>query len=199
MPGNERISRYVLLLTLCFLTAPLWAAAQERGNLPTGITALSNGGPPVPAVKTPVPPTAALTLKKRPIPRAKGVMSVENSADGGWVAEGHMLIFSQRGTPKSTAPMRPQIHIPAGAVITSVYWRLETGRPLPADVSLAACMPGKCLPLQGQAGRSDDLAGMPADNPIILMLSMAGRGAINPPVVVTSFQLQVNYRNGAAR
>ncbi len=199
MLRNELINSGVWLFCLYFAAAPLYTTAQEKGQLPPGINALSDQGPALGNAKTPARLPAPLVLKKRPVPLAKGVMSVENSADGGWVAEGHMLILSQRGIPKSSAPMRPYIHIPAGAVITSVYWRIASGQPLPADVSLAACMPGKCLPLQGQAGRSDDLAGLPADNPMVLVLSMAGRGAITPPVVVKYYQMQINYRTGASR
>jgi flagellar protein FlhE len=199
MIRNQTIRSGLLLFCLYYAAAPLYATAQEKGQLPPGIKALSDQGPAVGDAKTPARLPAALALKKRPVPLAKGVMSVESSADGGWVAEGHMLILSQRGIPKSSAPMRPYIHIPAGAVITSVYWRIVSGQPLPTDVSLAACMPGKCLPLQGQSGRSDGLAGQPADNPLVLTLSMAGRGAITPPAVVKYYQLQINYRTGASR
>ncbi len=199
MIRNEAIGSGLLLCCLYFAAAPLTTTAQEAGQLPPGIKALSDQGPAAGDAKTPARLPAALALKKRPVPLAKGVMSVENSADGGWVAEGHMLILSQRGTPKSSAPMRPYIHIPAGAVITSVYWRIVSGQPLSTDVSLAACMPGKCLPLQGQSGRSDGLAGQPADNPMVLTLSVAGLGAMTPPVVVKYYQLQINYRGGASR
>ena len=64
---------------------------------------------------------------------------------------------------------------------------------------MTICMPDRCLPLDGQAGRSDALAGEPAENPLTLVLKMAGQGVITPPVVVKFYQLQVNYRNGTTR
>ncbi|WP_413724777.1 flagellar protein FlhE [Sodalis sp. RH16] len=110
-----------------------------------------------------------------------------------------MLILSQRGYVKSSPPMRPLSHLPAAAQVTSVYWRINTDGALPPGVSMMICMPGKCLPLDGLAGRSDALAGIPADNPLVLELNMAGGGAIVPPVMLKSYQIQVNYRTGTIR
>ncbi len=126
-------------------------------------------------------------------------MSIESSADGGWSAEGHMLIMSQRGQVKSSPPMRPLTHLPTGAQVTSVNWRITTDGVLPQGVSMMICMPGKCLPLDGLAGRSDALAGIPADNPLVLELNMAGGGAVVPPVMLKTYHIQVNYRIGAPR
>lgn len=123
--------------------------------------------------------------------------AAKKTADGGWVAEGHMLPLTQGGYAISSRPIRPVKPLPAGARVTSLYWRIKTAHALPKGISLSICMPAKCVVLDGLAGRNEALAGMPADNPILLMLKMAGRSAIAPPVVVTSFQLQVNYRGSA--
>lgn len=144
-------------------------------------------------------PPAAAPLRREPVTRAKGIMSVVGRADGGWSGEGHMLILGQRGQKQSSPPMRPQTPLPADARITSVYWRIETRRPLPPAISMDICLQDKCLPLDGQAGRSDALADMPAGNPVTLVLSMAGRGALSPPVIVTNYQILINYRDGAKR
>ncbi|XBS68384.1 flagellar protein FlhE [Acerihabitans sp. KWT182] len=131
--------------------------------------------------------------------QAKGFMSIEGNANGGWSAQGRMLVVNQRGAVKSSPPLRPLTRLPAGAKVSSVNWRIKSGGALPSGVSLTLCMPAKCLPLDGLAGRSDGLAGMPADDALVLGIVVAGTGVLFPPVVLTSYQVQVNYTNGATR
>ncbi|HEY0209306.1 flagellar protein FlhE [Acerihabitans sp.] len=119
---------------------------------------------------------------------------VSSGHQGGWQGIGHMLVLTQRGSAKSSPPMRPFAPLPAGVRVTSVNWRIDTGRPLPSHASLSLCMPGKCVDLDGLSGRSDAFAGQPADNPVTLVIQVAGRGTLSPPPVLNRFQVLVNYQ-----
>ncbi|MEA9392611.1 flagellar protein FlhE [Acerihabitans sp. TG2] len=114
-------------------------------------------------------------------------------ADGGWEAMGHMLRVSRRGSIITSEPMRPADALTSGAQVTSIIWRIENQQPLPPGASMAICLSGKCVVLHGLAGRSDALAGLPADNPLTLQINVNGRGAIYPPILLTRYQVLVNY------
>ncbi len=105
-----------------------------------------------------------------------------------------MLFLGQRGSVKSSAPMRPVTAPPAGALVTSISWRIDTERPLPAGAMLAVCLPVKCVYLDGLSGRSDALAGAPANNPLTLLVKVDGSGAFYPQILLTRYQILVNYR-----
>lgn len=145
-------------------------------------------------------PQPELTAR-RPAPSApvSPAHQAMGGAQGGWQGVGHMLVLSQRGYAKSSPPMRPLARLPSGARVTSVNWRIDTAGPLPSNLVLALCMPGKCIYLDGFAGRSDALAGWPADNTVTLLAQAAGRGAIDQPLTLREFQVQVNYQGELKR
>jgi len=115
-------------------------------------------------------------------------------ADGGWEAKGVMLSVGQRGSVKSSEPLRPIHPLTSGARVTSVIWRIENQQPLPPGAMMAICLSGQCVKLDGLAGRSDALAGVPADNPLTLQVKVNGSGALNPPILLTGYQILINYR-----
>ncbi|NDL62627.1 flagellar protein FlhE [Acerihabitans arboris] len=175
------------------------AAPGVRANL--GVSIRVTPPPEIQAAWTqPKPPTQD-AHRPRPGAAAAGGPPIPtgNRADGGWQGTGRMLVLHQLGYAKSSPPMRPSARLPDGAQVTSIYWRIETDRPLPPRSALAICMPGKCVYPDGLAGRSDALAGMTADNQVTLLIKVAGRGVITPPVTLKHYQVQVNYRGGAVR
>lgn len=87
------------------------------------------------------------------------------AADGAWQGNGTQLILSQRGGSVAGPALRPQNLLPAGAVVTSINWHIESERPLPSGVRLALCLGERCFFPDGLAGRNLALAGQPAGNP----------------------------------
>jgi flagellar protein FlhE len=114
-------------------------------------------------------------------------------ADGGWEAKGYMLRVSRRGSITSSEPMRPPYRLAPGARVTSIIWRIDNQQPLPSGTSMAICLSGKCVILDGLAGRSDALAGVPGDNPLTLQINVNGRGEVYPAILLTHYQVLVNY------
>ncbi|WP_413728532.1 flagellar protein FlhE [Sodalis sp. RH19] len=184
--------------------APLAAAMPALGNgVPAagaalGISArvVAPGGGTGPVR---MPPADLAARRAAPDAPAGFGHQIKGGAQGGWQGTGQMLVLSQRGSAKSSPPMRPFAPLPAGVRVTSINWRIETGRPLPSQVVLALCMPGKCVYLDGLAGRSDAMAGQPADNPVTLLIQVAGRGVINQPLIVNRYQVLVNYQGDIKR
>ncbi len=126
-------------------------------------------------------------------PAASNGDSPPPRADGGWEAKGVMLSVGQRGSVKSSAPMRPLSPLTSGARVTSIVWRIEAQRPLPAGAMMAICLSGKCIIVDGLSGRSDALAGAPADNPLTLQVKVNGSGALYPPILLIRYQILINY------
>lgn len=124
--------------------------------------------------------------------------SAATAADGGWQAQGRLLTLSRLGQAQSSPPLRPTARLPGGAKVTSISWRINAGRPLPARAELAICMPGKCVKLDGLAGQTTALNGLPADNPVQLLIKAEGRGALTPPIMLRQYVIQVNYQSKTA-
>ncbi|TKI08302.1 flagellar protein FlhE [Martelella alba] len=192
-PGMTRraADRVGLFALAGLLLMPPSDAAEKA--LPAGIEPLVAGK----AASGAAPPSSApLSGAARPTVRAPGIKSITGRADGGWSAEGRMLTVNQRDYVVSSLPLRPTVPIPSDARVTSVYWRVETLRPLPAGMTLRLCLSERCRPLDAPTGRSDAWTMWPAGGPAVLELALPGRGTLVPPVVVTRYQILVNYRNG---
>ncbi|MGP4142143.1 flagellar protein FlhE [Sodalis praecaptivus] len=121
------------------------------------------------------------------------------AADGAWQGNGTQLILSQRGSSVAGPALRPHNLLPAGAVVTSIAWHIESERPLPSGVRLALCLGERCFFPDGLAGRNLALAGHPAGNPATLRLKWPGRGAVVPPVRLLRYWVLINYRSPGSR
>lgn len=162
--------------------SPAWASSNPP-VMPPAIDTLKPGGSAAQAT----PPSVKSNRRTVPL------------ADGGWEAMGRMLSIGQRGNVTSTGPLRPVRRLPDGARVTTLFWRIDSDRPLPSGVMLAVCLAGKCVLLDGLAGTSGALAELPADNPLTLQVKVNGSGAIHPPILFTHYQILVNYRAAQAR
>lgn len=111
------------------------------------------------------------------------------AASGSWSAtvEGPRIAGPDR--IYASAPLKPPAQA-AGAHIRRLHWRYA----VPADRRPIAelCMGRQCVPLNGNRGASDALAGRPADAPLVFRFRLSP--GERRPLQVGAIQLLVDYR-----
>ncbi len=108
-------------------------------------------------------------------------------AAGSWVAEAPALRAAVVGRETASEALSP----PAGTEgrIREVRWRFET--PSGQAWHGRLCHPAGCVALPARRGRSEALAGLPAEAPLRFRFSPITGQA---PLVVEGLQVIVNYR-----
>ncbi|WP_370548990.1 flagellar protein FlhE [Edwardsiella tarda] len=116
------------------------------------------------------------------------------AAGGSWSADSCGLLLSQQGVVSNQPPLSPLAgQVPAGARIDDVVWQISLLSPAPTGLTLQLCTTRRCMALDGLSGRSLGLRGEPADSTLRVVMWVAGKGAIYPPINVVSQQVIVNY------
>ncbi|WHP81437.1 flagellar protein FlhE [Edwardsiella anguillarum] len=113
---------------------------------------------------------------------------------GSWSADGNGRILSQKGMASNQPPLAPPAgSVPAAAAIDDVVWQITLLSPAPDGLNLQLCSARRCMALDGLSGRSAGLNGESAAVPLRLVMWVAGKGTIYPPINVVSQQVIVNY------
>ncbi|HFK6080094.1 TPA: flagellar protein FlhE [Enterobacter cloacae] len=117
------------------------------------------------------------------------------AADGSWSGESFGGVMTRGQLVLKSKPVQSPSPLPAGAVASRVYWKIQTDGLTPPGFRIRLCSTTRCLTLPGFAGELPLPAGMPAAGPFRFEYSSVAGGRLDTPLTVLSNQVTVSYRN----
>lgn len=118
-------------------------------------------------------------------------MLVSAGGSGAWQASGVGAALSHRGVVMNSAPLKAPAHV--SGTITMIAWRYQLLMPEPTGLKGKLCSPSRCILLDGPSGTTRELSGIQANQPLVFVWEVAGKGRLYPPLRVSSNQVIVNY------
>ncbi|HCK7297960.1 TPA: flagellar protein FlhE [Enterobacter cloacae] len=117
------------------------------------------------------------------------------AADGSWSGESFGGTLTRGQMVLKSKPVQSPSPLPAGAVASRVYWKIQTDGLTPTGFRIRLCSTTRCLTLPGFAGELPLPAGMPAGGPFRFEYYSVAGGRFDAPLHVLSNQVTVSYRN----
>ncbi|MGM8430208.1 flagellar protein FlhE [Enterobacter cloacae] len=117
------------------------------------------------------------------------------AADGSWSGESFGGVMTRGQLVLKSKPVQSPSPLPAGAVASRVYWKIQTDGLTPPGFRIRLCSTTRCLTLPGFAGELPLPAGMPAAGPFRFEYYSVAGGRLDIPLTVLSNQVTVSYRH----
>ncbi|WP_311429451.1 MULTISPECIES: flagellar protein FlhE [unclassified Halomonas] len=121
------------------------------------------------------------------------LLSLPSLGAGSWVASDTGPRVALANVAVHSSPLAPPSPVAGNREITSVTWRYSLPHTARQRVAVRLCHPHRCLPLHGERGSTEELAGLSAGLPLRFDFRLTTPG---PAVQTRGLQVIVNYREG---